>query len=97
MPVILFYCPIFAIYQVHLIALLCNKIAAVATDFSIEQLKKRFAHHPHITREEISGDSILLHLKESPTGAKRKSIDEIQIHGNAFFAAQDSLRFTGCL
>ncbi len=42
-------------------------------------------------RQQISGDSILLHLKESPTGAKRKSIDEIQIHGNAFFAAQDTL------
>ena len=42
-------------------------------------------------RQQISGDSILLHIKEIPSRLKRKSIDEIQIHGNAFFAAQDTL------
>ena len=42
-------------------------------------------------RQQISGDIILLHLKEIGTGGKRKSIDEIQIHGNSFFAAQDTL------
>ena len=42
-------------------------------------------------RQQISGDIILLHLKEIGSGGKRKSIDEIQVHGNAFFAAQDTL------
>jgi hypothetical protein len=42
-------------------------------------------------RQQISGDIILLHLKEVGTIGKRKSIDEIQVHGNAFFAAQDTL------
>ena len=42
-------------------------------------------------RQQISGDSILLHLKEIGTGGKRKSIDEIQVHGNAFFASRDTL------
>jgi lipopolysaccharide export system protein LptA len=41
-------------------------------------------------RQQISGDIILLHLNEVGTGGKRKSIDEIQVHGNAFFAAQDT-------
>ena len=78
MPVILVYCPIFAIYQVHLIALLCNKIAAVATDFSIEQLKKRFAHHPHITREELLGfyRSVEPDLKESTFAWRIYSLKE---------------------
>jgi hypothetical protein len=42
-------------------------------------------------RQQFSGDVILLHLKEIGTGGKRQSIDEIQVHGNAFFAAQDTL------
>jgi lipopolysaccharide export system protein LptA len=42
-------------------------------------------------RQQISGDTILLHLKEIGAGGKRKSIDEIQVLGNAFFAAQDTL------
>lgn len=36
-------------------ALLCNNIDAVPKDFIIEQLQQRFAHHPHITREELLG------------------------------------------
>ncbi len=42
-------------------------------------------------RQQISGDTILLHLKEIGTSGKRKTIDEIQVQGNAFFAAQDTL------
>ncbi len=49
------------------------------------------AWHDH---QQISGDSILLHLKEIGTGGKRKSIDEIQVHGNAFFASRDTLTLT---
>ena len=42
-------------------------------------------------RQQISGDIILLHLKEAGKSVKRKSIDEIQVQGHAFFAAQDTL------
>ena len=45
-------------------------------------------------RQQISGDSILLHLKESGNSGKHKRIDEIQVLGNAFFAAQDTLSVT---
>ena len=41
--------------------------------------------------QQISGDTILLHLKESDGGGKRKHVDEIQVINNAFFAAQDTL------
>ena len=41
--------------------------------------------------QQISGDTILLHLKESDGAGKRKHIDEIQVKNNAFFAAQDTL------
>ncbi|NMW22368.1 MAG: hypothetical protein HKK67_12215 [Chlorobiaceae bacterium] len=42
-------------------------------------------------RQQMSGEVILLHLKEVGTSGKRKSIDEIDVEGNAFFAAQDTL------
>jgi len=42
-------------------------------------------------RQQISGETIFLHLKESEGSGKRKSIDEIQVKGNPFFAAQDTL------
>jgi lipopolysaccharide export system protein LptA len=42
-------------------------------------------------RKQISGDIILLHLKEEPANAKRRYIDEMQVHGRAFFAAMDTL------
>jgi lipopolysaccharide export system protein LptA len=42
-------------------------------------------------RQQINGDIILLHLKEVDTSGRHKNIDEIQVHGNAFFAAQDTL------
>jgi len=42
-------------------------------------------------RQQVSGDIILLHLKESGGSGKRKTIDEMQVHGNAFFAAQDTV------
>ncbi|MCX6178528.1 MAG: hypothetical protein NT163_04025 [Chlorobiales bacterium] len=45
----------------------------------------------HDRHQQINGDIILLHLKEVDTSGKHKSIDEIQVHGNAFFAAQDTL------
>ncbi len=41
--------------------------------------------------QQISGDTLLLHLKESDGVGKRKHIDEIQVKNNAFFAAQDTL------
>jgi len=41
--------------------------------------------------QQISGETILLHLKESDRSGKRKHIDEIQVHNNAFFAARDTL------
>ena len=41
--------------------------------------------------QQISGDIILLHFKESEGGKKKQSIDEMQVHGNAFFAAADTL------
>ena len=40
-------------------------------------------HH----EQQISGETILLHLKESDGGGKRKHVDEIQVINNAFFAA----------
>ena len=43
------------------------------------------------SRQQISGDVILLHLKDVGTSGKRKSIDEMEVQGNAFFAAQDTL------
>ena len=42
-------------------------------------------------RQQISGDMILLHLKEVGRSGKRKSIDEVEVQGSAFFAAQDTL------
>jgi len=42
-------------------------------------------------RQQISGDKILIHLKEVGRSGKRKSIDEVEVQGNAFFAAQDTL------
>ena len=42
-------------------------------------------------RQQISGDTILLHLKELDAGGKRRCIDEIQVRGNALFAARDTL------
>jgi lipopolysaccharide export system protein LptA len=42
-------------------------------------------------QQQISGDIILLHFTESGGSKKKQSIDEIQIHGNAFFAGADSL------
>ena len=42
-------------------------------------------------RQQICGDIILLHLKDIGTDGKRKSIDEVQVHGKAFFAAEDTL------
>ncbi|NTW68681.1 MAG: hypothetical protein HGB23_02385 [Chlorobiaceae bacterium] len=46
------------------------------------------AWHEH---KQISGDIILLHLKEAATKAKSSTIDEMQVQGNAFFAAMDTL------
>ncbi len=42
-------------------------------------------------RQQISGDTILLHLKEVARSPKRKSVDEVEVKGKAFFAAQDTL------
>ncbi len=42
-------------------------------------------------QQQISGDIIQLHLKDPDTGKKRKTIDEIQVLGNAFFASRDTL------
>jgi lipopolysaccharide export system protein LptA len=42
-------------------------------------------------RKQISGDIILLHLKEDAANTKRRRIDEMQVHGRAFFAAMDTL------
>ncbi len=46
------------------------------------------AWHDH---QQISGDTILLHFKESGDSKKHKSIDEIEVLGNAFIAARDTL------
>ncbi|ABL66542.1 LptA/OstA family protein [Chlorobium phaeobacteroides] len=43
--------------------------------------------------QQISGDIILVHLKETAKGGKRR-IDEVQVHRNAFFAAKDTLSGT---
>jgi lipopolysaccharide export system protein LptA len=45
-------------------------------------------------RQQISGDIILLHLKQSAKSGGRMIIDKIQIQGNAFFAAEDTLSHT---
>ncbi|TLU81491.1 MAG: hypothetical protein FDX21_11760 [Chlorobium sp.] len=42
-------------------------------------------------QQQISGDTILLHFKESGDGKKHKRIDEIEVLGNAFIAARDTL------
>lgn len=42
-------------------------------------------------QQQISGDIILLHFKESGSSRKKQSLDEMQVHGNAFFAAADTL------
>ncbi len=41
-------------------------------------------------QQQISGDIILLHFTESGN-QKKQTIDEIQVHNNAFFASADSL------
>lgn len=41
-------------------------------------------------QQQISGDIILLHFTESGN-KKKQTIDEIQVHNNAFFASADSL------
>ena len=41
-------------------------------------------------QQQISGDIILLHFTDSGS-SKKQNIDEIQIHGNAFFASADTL------
>ncbi len=48
------------------------------TDISIEHLKKRFAHHPHITREELLGfyRSVEPDLKESTFAWRIYSLKE---------------------
>ncbi|NTW55435.1 MAG: hypothetical protein HGB20_00120 [Chlorobiaceae bacterium] len=42
-------------------------------------------------RQQLSGDIILLHLKQSAKNDGSMTIDKIQIQGNAFFAAEDTL------
>jgi len=42
-------------------------------------------------RKQISGDIILLHLKEATSSAKRRHIDEMQVQGGAFFASLDTI------
>ncbi len=42
-------------------------------------------------QQQISGDIILLHFTESGGSRKGQRIDEIQVHGNAFLAAADTL------
>ena len=42
--------------------------------------------------QQISGDVILLHLTEATGIKKRQSIDEVQVHGNAFIASADTLK-----
>jgi lipopolysaccharide export system protein LptA len=44
-------------------------------------------------QQQISGDIILLHFTQSGNKSKQ-SIDEIQVHGNAFFAGADTLSST---
>ena len=41
--------------------------------------------------QQLSGDIILLHLTDATGSKKRQTIDEIQVHGNAFFAGADTL------
>jgi lipopolysaccharide export system protein LptA len=41
-------------------------------------------------QQQISGDIILIHFTESAS-TKKQSIDEIQVHNNAFFASADTL------
>jgi hypothetical protein len=50
----------------------------VPTDISIEQLKKRFAHHSHITREELLGfyRSVEPDLRESTFAGRIHSLKE---------------------
>lgn len=42
-------------------------------------------------QQQISGDIILLHFTESGDSKKKQRLDEMQVHGNAFFAAADTL------
>ena len=44
--------------------------------------------HKH---QQISGETISLHFREPETGGKHKSVDEIQVKNNAFFAVRDTL------
>ena len=46
------------------------------------------AWHNH---QQISGDTLLLHLREPDKSSNRKSIDEIQVKHNAFFASRDTV------
>ncbi|MEI6756224.1 MAG: LptA/OstA family protein [Chlorobium sp.] len=45
-------------------------------------------------QKQVSGDTIMLHLREGGKKGQKRSIDEMQVDGNAFFAAQDTLSLT---
>ncbi|MEI8032467.1 MAG: LptA/OstA family protein [Chlorobiaceae bacterium] len=42
-------------------------------------------------RRQVSGEVISLHIREASGEAKKRRIDEVQVEGNAFFAARDTI------
>jgi len=42
-------------------------------------------------KDQVSGEIILLHFRKSEKKGGKQTIDEMQLHGNAFYASPDTL------
>ncbi len=42
-------------------------------------------------KDQVSGEIILLHFRKSEKKGEKRTIDEMQLHGNAFYASPDTL------
>jgi len=75
--------------------MLDNSLAGKARRATLDRTASQIALYDDVLvwhdRQQISGEKILLHLKELGRSRKRRSIDEVAVQGNAFFAVQDSL------
>ncbi len=75
--------------------MLNNSLSGKARRATVDRVANQIAFYDDVLvwheRQQISGEMILLHLKEVGRSRKRRSVDHVEVQGNAFFAAQETL------